>query len=746
MKELLESGATSALSREPPATARGTMTDIQTLPDIPIEIFPEAEDVLDSFIGAGPNAGVPDKITLPKTEVTVVHSDLRFSRHPVLVGHYLGDAISGAETLLDHCLSNHLSDVRHMGLYPGVIETCEVMLRRDRNPPGGVVAGLGEFGDLTPGRLRRTIHRAVLRYALDRKRRATEVGQDLNTMEPIALTSLVNGHKGANMTVQQSVQAILEAIADANRTLTETPIAKLEFIELYEDTAFKTVSALHRASLNGRVAGAFHFDQKITSGHGARLRMDFGMESDTCQKITVTREREHLRYTVISEGAKAEFRKTAVQFDVIERLLEQSRVGTATRRNLGKLLFELMIPMELKSFAQSDQKIHLVLDYSTAHIPWEHMEDDASAFSLQTNGLALEDQFKPLVARTPVIRQLSLIGAAVSRAKTATALVVGDPVTSMNPLEGARKEAALVAGLLDKQAGLDVHYMDQPKDGISVLEAVGLKPAKIMHFAAHGIYDDTARHPTAGLVLSDGVFLTAAELLQMRHVPELVFLNCCHLGRDEANAGPIAASLSEALVSKGVRAVIAAGWAVDDAAALLFAEEVYCSMLNKNSFGDAVHHARQVVLGCFPNKNTWGAYQYYGDPNYRLHEVHDDYAPSTKQMQHFSADHARKAAVNIARDIDSTDKARSALLAQLKRIVDCADTGWDKDAPWCEAMGRAYARLDEYEMAVNFLQKARQASPSLVSINAIELLEDLKVRSAAFDWTRKEQSARSASP
>ena len=63
----------------------------------------------------------------------------------------------------------------------------------------------------------------------------------------------------------------------------------------------------------------------------------------------------------------------------------------------------------------------------------------------------------------------------------------------------------------------------------------------------------------------------------------------------------------------GVRAVVCAGWAVDDAAALTFAEAFYGRMLAGSEFGDAVRRARRD-LEREPGVNTWGAYRCYGDP------------------------------------------------------------------------------------------------------------------------------------
>ena len=132
------------------------------------------------------------------------------------------------------------------------------------------------------------------------------------------------------------------------------------------------------------------------------------------------------------------------------------------------------------------------------------------------------------------------------------------------------------------------------------------------------------------MVIGDGVFLTPAEVQQMRRVPDLVFINCCYLGLVAANrpgaaltgqqrAFPrLAANISTEFIRMGVRAVVAAGWAVDDAAAATFSTTFYDEMLKGRAFGEAVKHARCVTFERHPGSNTWGAYQCYGDPEYRL--------------------------------------------------------------------------------------------------------------------------------
>src|SRR5207344_3067166 len=109
---------------------------------------------------------------------------------------------------------------------------------------------------------------------------------------------------------------------------------------------------------------------------------------------------------------------------------------------------------------------------------------------------------------------------------------------------------------------------------VEILKELFARPYKILHLAAHGVY----RHETldadggtkrvTGMVIGDDLYLTPTEVKQMRSVPELVFINCCHLGRIEdsaaaAAAAPvrppfnlIAANVATQFIDMGVRVVV----------------------------------------------------------------------------------------------------------------------------------------------------------------------------------------------
>ena len=159
-----------------------------------------------------------------------------------------------------------------------------------------------------------------------------------------------------------------------------------------------------------------------------------------------------------------------------------------------------------------------------------------------------------------------------------------------------------------------------------VVNALFKRPWRIVHVSGHGVPGGGGS--AGGVVLSNGAFLGPDEFSHMRTVPELVFVNCCHLGAADASEllnvrydrAEFASGVAGALISIGVRCVVAAGWAVDDEAAVAFAEEFYRSLLNARPFIEAVGAGRKAARERSPHLNTWAAYQCYGDPDWVFRE------------------------------------------------------------------------------------------------------------------------------
>jgi CHAT domain-containing protein len=257
------------------------------------------------------------------------------------------------------------------------------------------------------------------------------------------------------------------------------------------------------------------------------------------------------------------------------------------------------------------------LDRSTAAYPWE---------LLQRKSEELEE---PLAVRAGLVRQLKekftpkRPVAAISN----KVLVVGDPSSEMKdfpPLDGAKIEAERVRDLLASRFAVVGHIRSTPR---SIVSALMGDRWRILHLAGHGAFQyETKDGLKTGMVIGKDLFLTPGTIGQMPEIPEFVFLNCCYLGavdtaaekKAEHKFHELAGNLATEFIKLGVRAVVAAGWAVDDAAAAHFADVFYKGMLANVSFGEAIRDARDAVYRAYPRTNTWGAYQCYGDPAFRL--------------------------------------------------------------------------------------------------------------------------------
>jgi CHAT domain-containing protein len=350
---------------------------------------------------------------------------------------------------------------------------------------------------------------------------------------------------------------------------------------------------------------------------------------------------ERIKYVFLSERARAEALVQQRQPGLIEALIAKSIQDSRYDSNICRTLFQLMVPVDFKSAARQTEQLLLVLDGYTANLPWEMLQADE----------------EPLAMRIAMVRQLvsTRYRQTINSSLSKDACVIGNPSTAdfhryfdlghdlrpeddhdLPSLSGATREAQKVTESL-RDCGYQVEHLypahpdHKPSDtALDVFNILFKKPYRILMIAAHGetrIRSRRDNRERTGVVLSNGVMLTAAEIGQMEIVPDLVFLNCCHLAKTDnipRSYNRLAYSLSRELIEMGVRCVIAAGWAVNDDAALTFSGTFFEAFTAGDTFGKAVFKARRKTYEMHPGLNTWGAYQAYGDPNYMLHTDKED--------------------------------------------------------------------------------------------------------------------------
>ncbi|CAN5457234.1 hypothetical protein BH18ACI2_BH18ACI2_10110 [soil metagenome] len=726
--------------------------------------------------------------------ISVAHGDLARAKYPIAVGHYRGDAIVSAESRLDKLLNQRLSELFGMYLYPGPIGSAEVILEREGQPKGALIIGLGEVGEITPEVIRRGITNAALRYALtvaNEVRPGAELnpaqqqnGADAQTWRSAAFSALLLGTYGGNaLSVDSSVAAIIQGAIQANHALRarklweRVQIDEVQIVELYEDIAIEAVRAAH--NLEQRPPVEITGQEKLvveppyleSLGGGRFQRPANQYARGWWRRIQITGERDretgertgNLHFLSLTDRARAEDTLQSTQRELINSFIEKAVHSPTYDEKLASTLFELLLPNVLKEQTQVEASLVLVLDKDAAQYPWELLKQRGGS--------------QPLAVRMGLLRQFvtSHYHPTPQPAREPRALVIGATQAietregKFPALPGARAEALAVSKVIG-EAGYDVSSTLIDADGLTIISELLTKEHRILHLAGHGVYHAPGArlHPDeqndnsqdqsiphldeplrSGMVLGDGVFLATTELRSLGAIPELAFINCCHLAQIDnepklTNPSPhrLAASIAQELINKGVKAVVAAGWAVEDEAAAAFAKAFYEMMLGGQTFGEAVRYARQTTWKKFPGNNTWGAYQCYGNPGFVLEQTESkrsSVADKTRAL--YSRQEYLEELLSITEVATRAGSERRAEMEQqLKRLDQELPSHW-RDGGVLSEFGAAWAALGNFAPAIDYYRQAIKGEKAEAPLSAVEQLANLLSRHVESLRTQQETRA-----
>ncbi len=718
---LLDSGDTTstAVSRNPPASKRrgGELFELDesTLLTAPSEAA--LEDVVFDIRPRDEARKAPAS----ELSVTFVHGDLCFAASPVIVGHYRDDAILSAESIIDSQLDNRLSNSMSTGQYPERIGEADVFLGGEEFP-GAIVIGLGTFGSLTAASLARAHQTGVLDYV------RTLANQTCRDPElELSVTSLLIGSGEGGLSVADSVAALIQGIQQANQHLSaQSPAIRISHVDIVEIWEDRTLEALYAARDLAHGLTGVTFDTEVAVAKGARRRLSFRPDLAWWRQIHVRLDEERrMVFNALTDRARIDTQHMYGRFEAIEAYIASaSQFSHAHGDAVGRTLFEYLVPHAYKPFGLDAENIRLGVDEHTANIPWELIRDRASE---------KVDDAKPLSVKSGMIRQLLVDRPEALRetARGGKVLVIADPAnTGMAPLNGAEAEGREVSGLLNSP--WDVTLLSRPTHS-EILESVVAEDYQVMHIAGHGVVerDDDGKFVQAGLVAEDGKLITGTVISSMRRVPELVFINCCHLAQQQTGTAKVddfrfvASSLARETIGMGAKAVVAAGWAVSDDLALDFAKTFYNRMLKGATFGSAVKDARSAIYQT--GNNTWGAYQCYGNPDYRL--INEREEKKASRRSYLSPREAVLDLENLLSDAASADAAEEVrkVKKNLSLCVSGLKSDWLQNGNLLTTIGRIYGELEEFEKGIDYLTRAL-AADTAPPTNVVEELANYEAR------------------
>ncbi|HEY0991870.1 MAG TPA: CHAT domain-containing protein, partial [Kofleriaceae bacterium] len=282
-------------------------------------------------------------------------------------------------------------------------------------------------------------------------------------------------------------------------------------------------------------------------------------------------------------------------------LRRRSTVFESTTRK-GNQLWKTLLsePIRNRLAQHPEQRLVVLTDENASGLPWEFLTDDSN---------------NRIACQRGVVRRIALLGDvklpdAEPRPDRRILLIV-DP---REDLPKTRLEADEIQAVLRDRPDIEVTRLDGPAATLAaVREQLATGLYDIFHYAGHASFDlqDRAK---SGLKLADDV-LTAAQLPDARP-PRFVYLSGCESVRlrnetlpEPVDEPPNSQSLAEALLRRGVSALVGTFYAVSDSAAQKFAASTYREIVAGRALGKAVREARRQL----ENVPDWGNFMVYGD-------------------------------------------------------------------------------------------------------------------------------------
>lgn len=293
---------------------------------------------------------------------------------------------------------------------------------------------------------------------------------------------------------------------------------------------------------------------------------------------------------------------------------------------LGASLSSLYLPSEVQKMLASrlvepDSHLLVIHDRGASSIPWEALYFDGHCPALESG-----------VSRKCLVQSSRPSNAPLPSDSVMRMLLVypeyegGDGLAA---LPGAADEGILLARLFKENQGDATVISGRDATKQRILDELARGDYDILHYAGHAWFNQNDPRES-GLLLGNQERITAADLDREASPPKLIFLNACESSRMRSGSRggglqqqrtriEVSGGLAEGLLSIGVGNLIGTYWAVDDAAARLFAQAFYTGVLEGNSISFSLRAARKEVKEwSHAGNRMWANYLHFGDPTDKL--------------------------------------------------------------------------------------------------------------------------------
>ena len=579
----------------------------------------------------------------------------------IAVGHYVGVTPQYAELAIDRAISKAVNQTMRAGGKLMITELCrrgvivgelaQNFMLPDPRKKGRVIviAGMGQPGTFRSAEL--AILARELVWALGRSGRKN-------------LASVLIGGGAGNLETQDAVWAWLRGVRRAlhdAQAASDPRLQRITFVEfspgnfvrihhsikkalaVFESDSEAPLKIIYRGPAESALREAKRAAEKEAAQRASRdeRRSFTAVTGSTANaepmRLTIQLQADTFEFAALTAEASIPQRNTRIDPALVEESNDALPTAESFAKQLdhGNLLGRLLLPRDMREMIlQQSIPIVLALDATTARIHWEMVAAEAA-------GTAVE--FTPerfLGTSYGLTRQLRTTFAQLPDPPILTdrplrVLIVADPAEDA-PLPGAQEEGEAVAAIFEEfgqRPGrrVDVVRLFGPSDAtrVNVLDHLINQSFDLMHYAGHCFFNKE-NPPLSGWIFTGQKVLSANELDRIDRIPRFIFSNACESGitpdRADKRAALMAPSFAEAFFARGVANFVCTAWPVDDTAALEFARRFYrgiLGLLGEGSLAESLHEAmrearREIARMGAGGMQTWGAYQHYGDPNFRI--------------------------------------------------------------------------------------------------------------------------------
>lgn len=315
--------------------------------------------------------------------------------------------------------------------------------------------------------------------------------------------------------------------------------------------------------------------------------------------------------------------------DVLNRANRRGKIGNdllVKLRELGGMLFDLLVPVDVKKSLQTSVGTHLTLnlDDRLVHVPWELLYDGKEFLC-----------HRFCIGRSVSTRQA--VSAAVRALHRPLKMqILADP---RGDLKAAYEEGVAIKD----EVGSFEDWIDislKTTDITTEYAKAKIRNFDLLHYAGHAEHQPE-QPEKSGWLLKDGN-LTAADIMTMagsRPMPALVFSNACQTGQTDTwkldeNFGERIFGMANAFLLTGVQHYIGTFWEIPDEAGAVFARSFYRNLVNGSTIGEAMRLARLALIQKYGEDTiVWASYMLYGDPTtrYAVAELEEQPVEAAKQ-------------------------------------------------------------------------------------------------------------------